>query len=462
MIHRTILLLSVAFTLHACDKEKSEAGEEFSGGETTVFSTTQDAFSYEAPNLDGVQKLQFFTGHSFFIQGWVAAPSSTPARDGLGPLFNESSCSACHLRDGRGRPPLYLGEPGTGFFVRLSIPGESPYGGPVPEPSYGNQFQDFGIPGVPPEGQVKITYTEIPGTFADGTPYSLRKPNYEFVQLAYGALHPDFMYSPRIARQLVGLGLIDAIDESDILSRADENDADGNGVSGRPNYVYEYETGITKLGRIGWKANVASVREQVAGAFHKDIGITSTVYPEEHCTEVETACDSCPSGNDENGAELSDEAFDRVDLYVSTLAVVGRRDWDDPEVLAGKRLFFDAGCENCHRQKYVTGIHPRFFALSNQTIYPYSDLLLHDMGEGLADGYSDFDAGGREWRTPPLWGIGMVETVSGHTNFLHDGRARSLQEAILWHGGEAGGAKNNFINMSAKEREQLLKFLGSL
>jgi CxxC motif-containing protein (DUF1111 family) len=405
------------------------------------------------------QETQFFVGNSFFNRNWVIAPSSTPARDGLGPLYNARSCSACHLRDGRGQPPTAPDEPLVALLLRLSISGQDAQRGTVPEPRYGGQLQGLSVPGVPPEGTVVITYEDRTGTFADGETYRLRQPTYRFTNLGYGPLHSEVRLSPRVAPFMIGLGLLEAVPEATILRRADPHDRDGDGISGRPNRVWDIARQQTVLGRFGWKANQPSVAQQTATAFLEDIGITSALLPEENCTAMQQACRNAPHGGQ---PEIAPDILHSVIFYARTLVVPAQRHWDGPEIQRGKQLFMQAGCAGCHTPTLRTGKVPGLPGLSEQTIHPYTDLLLHDMGAGLADGRSDFDATGQEWRTPPLWGIGLIHTVNGHTTLLHDGRARNLTEAILWHGGEAETAKEAFRTMPRPEREALLRFLESL
>ncbi|SMO46716.1 di-heme oxidoredictase family protein [Gracilimonas mengyeensis] len=433
-------------------------GEQYSGGETTVFNESVNAFGEAAPNLTGNKDLFFVSGNAFFKRNWVSSPASTADLDGLGPLFNARSCSSCHLLDGRGKPPQDIDEQPVDLLFRLSLPSESG-NGTRPSKNYGGQFNHMSVLGVEPEGDVRVRYEEVPGEYPDGSSYSLRKPVYEFDSLAYGDLPDDIMISPRIAQHLVGLGLLEAIPKERLEELADPEDADGDGISGRINYVYDYVNEKMSVGRFGWKANEPSVRQQTAVAFREDIGITSHLFPVELCAENQQDCHESPSGGD---PELSQDILDRVALYTETIAVPARRNWDSKEVLRGKKAFMESGCSSCHVPKQQTGTHPEHPEFSNQTIYPYTDLLLHDMGPGLADGRPDWKATGTEWRTPPLWGIGLIETVSGHTFFLHDGRARNLEEAILWHGGEAEEAKMAFKKLPKAERENLIKFLQSL
>jgi CxxC motif-containing protein (DUF1111 family) len=389
----------------------------------------------------------------------VTAPSSTTGLDGLGPTFNASSCSSCHFKDGRGAPPAGPDEPFLGLLLRLSIPGQDAHGGPLDEPAYGGQFNHRAILGVPAEGTSAVAYEEVPGAFADGTPYSLRRPTYRLADLAFGPIDPAVLLSPRTAPFMIGLGLLEAVDEAAILALADEDDADGDGISGRPNRVWDPKTQRTVLGRFGWKANQAGVEQQNAGAFLGDLGITSALHPAENCPPAQTACAAAPSGG---APELDADKLDEVTYYARLLAVPARRDFEDPEVLRGKALFRDAGCAACHVPVLVTSALDGFPELAGQTIRPFTDLLLHDLGEDLADGRPDFLAGGREWRTPPLWGIGLIGVVNDHTLLLHDGRARGFAEAILWHGGEAERAREAFRTLGASDRAALIRFLESL
>jgi CxxC motif-containing protein (DUF1111 family) len=457
---RTWYLLGLA-AVAACgdDGGAYEPGEELSGGDTTVFDAGRDAFTLSARNLVGERRDPFFVGNALFNRNWVTAPSSTTGIDGLGPTFNAASCSACHFKDGRGAPPATGGEPFLGLLLRLSIPGQSEHGGPLDEPAYGGQFNHRSILGVPAEGTAAVEYTEVPGAFADGTAYSLRRPAYRLGELAFGPIDPRVMISPRVAPAMIGLGLLAAVDEAELLARADEADADGDGISGRPNQVWDPKLGRVRLGRFGWKANQPGLEQQNAGAFVGDIGITSPLLPAENCPAPQTACAAAPSGG---APELDQDKLDAVTYYAHLLAVPARRDFEDPEVLRGKALFQGAGCAACHTPVLETATLPGFPELEGQTVRPFTDLLLHDMGDDLADGRPDFLADGREWRTPPLWGIGLVGVVNDHTLLLHDGRARGFAEAILWHGGEAERSREAFRAMNATDRDALVRFLESL
>ncbi len=436
-----------------------EAGEELSAGICTVKDSSLRAFDRPVPILSEKNFDHFQVGNSFFRSAWVTAPASASARDGLGPVFNAISCTGCHIRDGRGAPPQKYGEPLTSMLIRLSISGKTLEGAPLPEPTYGGQLQNRAIHGIKAEGDVKIKYEEIKGLFADGEAYSLQKPIYEFTDLKYGKMHADTKISPRTAPFMIGLGLLEAIPEQVILANADENDQNNDGISGRPNYVWDYEKNQKTIGRFGWKANQPNLKQQVAGAFNGDMGLTTSLFSSDHCTDSQADCKKQINGGN---PEISDEILSATASYSASLAVPLRRNAQDREVLRGKQLFTDAKCGSCHTPKFMTQAIKTYPEYQGITIRPYTDLLLHDLGEGLADNREDFEAAGKEWRTAPLWGIGLIPKINGHTNFLHDGRARNLSEAILWHGGEAESSKNTFLKMPKDDRKALVKFLESL
>jgi CxxC motif-containing protein (DUF1111 family) len=437
--------------------EKPLPRAAFSGGEGTVFDTSREAFSLAARNLKDARRDRFFVGNALFNRNWVTAPSSTTGLDGLGPTFNASSCSACHFKDGRGQPPESEGEPFVGLLLRLSVPGENEHGGPVPEPNYGDQFNHESILGVASEGHAAVTYTEVPGAYDDGTPYSLAKPLYTFAALAFGPLDGGVLVSPRVAPGMQGLGLLEALDGATIEAAADPDDADGDGISGRANHVWDVESGSRRLGRFGWKSNQPSLEQQSAGAFLGDVGISSRLFPAQNCPPVQIECAGKATGG---SPELDDDKLDDITYYSHFLAVPARRDVGESS--AGEALFQETGCATCHTPDFRTGTLAGFPELSEQDIHPYTDLLLHDLGDALADGRPDFEATGSEWRTPPLWGVGLVSRVNGHTRLLHDGRARNVEEAVLWHGGEAERARDAFRALPEADRAALLFFLESL
>lgn len=358
------------------------------------------------------------------------------------------------------------------MFLRVAIPGGDPAAGIAdwiatqPEPTYGRQLQDVALPGHAAEARMQITYDEVPVTLADGAVVTLRKPTYDLIDLGYGALHVQAMLSPRVAPQMIGLGLLEAIPAADILAHADPDDADGDGISGRAAIVPSREFGVPMLGRFGYKAGMPTVREQSAAAFAHDIGISTPLFPAAwgDCTAAQIACRAARHGDDpeQDGFEVSADTLDLVTFYSRNLAVPRRRDVDTPQVLRGKQVFYDTGCTGCHTPKFVTARLDDQPEQSFQLIWPYSDLLLHDMGAGLADGFAEGRATGREWKTPPLWGIGLTASVSQHTYYLHDGRARSLLEAVLWHGGEAAAQRDAVIALSKLDRDALIAFLESL
>jgi CxxC motif-containing protein (DUF1111 family) len=467
--HRFALLLALSLALMGCDQApqftQAEPGEALSAGTATVNQFDQNAFSLPSANLPPSRRLDFSVGNSFFRNPWVTAPATTTARDGLGPLFNTNGCQNCHIKDGRGHPPAADALSSVSMLVRLSIPAGPEHAaiierlGVLAEPTYGGQLQDMANPGVAPEGKVRVSYSSERVTFADGLEVELRKPTLEITQLGYGALHPETQFSVRIAPPMIGLGLLEAIPEAAILANADPDDLNGDGISGRANQVWDHAQQRTTLGRFGWKAGQPTLNQQNADAFANDMGLTSTLIAHDNCTTVQTDCLQAPHGGE---PEVSDNILATVLFYTRNLAVPARRDVDAPEVIAGKNLFHQAGCQSCHTPQFTTAADAAEAELANQVIRPYSDLLLHDMGEGLADNRPEFLATGREWRTAPLWVIGLTETVNGHTQFLHDGRARNLLEAILWHGGEAEAAKQTVLTFNADERSALLAFLNSL
>ena len=467
---RHLLLLST-LVLSACDPSptldfsRAEPGEALSGGATTVMRSDVNAFSLPSANLAPSRRLDFSVGNSFFRNPWVIAPASTTARDGLGPLFNTNACQNCHIKDGRGHPPAPGASHAVSLLVRLSLPASAEQqdnvrkSGVVPEPTYGGQLQDMAIPGVTPEGRVRIEYTYRTERFADGLEVELRQPHLDIDRLGYGPLHPDTQFSARVAPPMIGLGLLEAIPQAAILAHADPEDKNADGISGRVNIVRDQATGQDVPGRFGWKAGQPSLAQQNADAFFNDMGLSTPLLAGSACTAAQADCRAAPEGG---APEVSASIFAQVLFYARNLAVPARRNVDAPQVLAGKRLFHQAGCASCHIPSFVTAANAAEPELANQTIRPYTDLLLHDMGDGLADHRAEFQASGREWRTAPLWGIGLTETVNGHTQFLHDGRARNLLEAILWHGGEAEPARQQVLGFSAEQRSALLAFLNSL
>ncbi|MCR9070597.1 MAG: c-type cytochrome [Alphaproteobacteria bacterium] len=435
------------------------------GDATSTHAPGANAYSHSSATLAFEKELDFKVGNGIFKKLWVTAPASTRSSDGLGPLYNARACQRCHLKDGRGHPPAanYPDDNAISLLIRLGIPT-----GPLdarPDPVYGAQLQDFAIAGVEIEGRPHVTWTEEPVTLADGTELSLRRPKWTVVDLGYGPMDPQTKLSPRIAPPMIGLGLLEAVPAEQIAAYADPDDADGDGVSGRVAEVVNAETGKRMIGRFGWKASQPTLRQQASAAFLGDMGLSTTGRPFGYgdCTETQKVCRDAPDGGSEaTGLEVSETMLRLVVFYSRHLAVPARRDADDPAVIRGGEVFAAAGCGGCHRPTLTTAADAADPALAGQTIHPFTDLLLHDMGPGLADGLPEGGAGAQEWRTPPLWGIGLTEIVNGHTDFLHDGRARSLLEAILWHGGEAQSARNHVVGLDAADRDALIAYINSL
>ncbi len=444
------------------------------GAATVRARTTADAFSDPSGNIGFGRELDFKVGNGLFRKLWVSAPSSTLASDGLGPLYNARACQSCHIKDGRGRPPEGPDEIPVSMILRVSIPADrgaakaeiADYLSTAPDPAYGGQLQTLGTAGHPAEYRLDLTYEEVPVALSEGETASLRRPTYRATDLGYGPMHPNARLSPRVAPQMIGLGLLEAIPAASILDLADPDDADGDGISGRPNIVWSVEYGMPMLGRFGLKAGTPTIREQTAAAFAGDIGISTPLFRNHwgDCTGAQPACRAARHGEDaqQDGFEVDAEGLDLVTFYSRNLGVPARRDEADRQVLRGKEVFHATGCVGCHQPSFVTHRLVDQPEQSFQLIWPYTDMLLHDMGEGLADRRPEARATGTEWRTAPLWGIGLTEQVAGHSTFLHDGRARSLLEAILWHGGEAQAARDGVVAMPASDRAALIRFLESL
>jgi CxxC motif-containing protein (DUF1111 family) len=422
------------------------------GGDTTVFDDGDEALVHPLRNMLDEHRAPFQIGDGVFNRNWVSAPATPPGRDGLGPLYDATSCSGCHDNNGRGAPPQG-DEPFLGLLLRLSVAGTDQQGGPQPDPVYGGQLQPYGILGVPAEATPHVTYTEQPGTYADGQTYSLRVPTYTIDAVNYGPLADGLLVSPRLAPQMVGLGLLQAVDESTLQAFAAAN-------GGHPNRVWDVANQTTALGRFGWKAGQPTLAQQTFAAFRNDIGVTSAMFPDRNCGPTERECLNAPQSA--TLPNIQDVKADAMVVHALGLAVPARRNLDDPSALRGEQVFTDIGCDRCHVTTMVTGVLADWPELSNQTIHPYTDLLLHDMGGGLADGRPEFDASGSEWRTPPLWGLGLSGAIDGYLFLLHDGRARDFAEAILWHGGQAQAASDAFRSLPRSDRDALVAFLDSL
>ena len=439
-----------------------------SAGSFTTLERGASAFSVPVATLDSEQLAGFFKGREQFNEAWVVAPDPSGVW-GLGPTFNEDRCVRCHENNGRAAAVADHGEAELGALVRLSIPGQDARGGPKPHPDYGDQLQNRGIAGrVPAEGRALVAYREREASFADGETIVLRRPEVRLAEMQFGDPDASTMLSLRIAPAMVGLGLLEAVPEAALIAIAEQQGR--HGISGRPNYVWDEEAGRMALGRFGWKAGQPNLRQQTASAFFGDIGATSHFFPEENCPDAQAQCRDIPSaskcggqgGCTGNRPEVVPSRLSNIALYLQALAVPARRDADDEITRRGERLFSAANCSACHVAEMKTGSKTAIASAANQVIRPYTDLLLHDMGDDLADGRPEYQASGREWRTPPLWGIGLLRAVNGHGDLLHDGRARNVTEAVLWHGGEAEASRDAFRALRKADREALVKFVESL
>ncbi len=423
------------------------------GGPATVDAHGPNAFGLPSPGLTREERRAFSVGNSFFRDNWVVAPASAAGRDGLGPLFNANSCSACHQDDGRGRPPESRDDVGMGMVVFVS----PHHADGAPHPIYGAQLQDQAVPGVLAEVRISVTPELVHGTYADGSPYELRRWTLAFHDEGYGPLG-RVRTSMRLGQQLVGVGLLEAVDDAALRAMEDPGDRDADGISGRAHRRKDAD-GTPRVGRFGWKASQPTLEAQIIAALHGDMGITSDRRPDEALTSAQRAIVKTPLGE---APEIDQHKIERIAHYCRVLAVPQQRGAGTAVVERGRALFADAMCAACHVPELRTGDASPIALFRRVTIRPYTDLLLHDMGEGLADHRIDGAATGSEWRTPPLWGIGLLETVNGHAHYLHDGRARSLEEAILWHGGEAQASRDAFAGMAAEDRAALVAFLRSL
>jgi CxxC motif-containing protein (DUF1111 family) len=443
------LLAALAVAASGCDGGATGPGsledlEAYAGGATTVFEASSNAFSLPAPNLSAATLADHVEGDAAFDRIFVTAPA--PHFGGLGPVFNHSSCAGCHVANGRGVESR---------LHRLSIPGADASGAPLSAPGFGGQIQDRAVIGKSPEARPVLDWIEIVETLHDGTPVALRRPIVTFDDPS-APLPAAALVSSRVGPAVFGLGLLEAVAEEDILAIAREQRASADGISGRPNRVWDIAQQRHVVGRFGWKANEPTLLQQTAHAYQEDMGVTNALFPVESSQGQSAHEDGLA-----DDPEIADAVLDVTTVYVQTLGVPAHRSLQDPQVQAGRDLFESVGCAACHVPRLETGDH-ELAELSRQTIFPFTDLLLHDMGPGLADGRPDFDATGSEWRTPPLWGVGLLETVNGRLELMHDGRARDFLEAILWHGGEAQPARERFRGLAARDRTALVEFLRSL
>ncbi|NRB40540.1 MAG: c-type cytochrome [Pseudomonadales bacterium] len=477
----SVLLASCGGSDNATEETQTE---HLGGGETTVNASGHDAFSHASRNMsDSDRIISFNEGNHFFENPWVQGTQSTQARDGLGPYFNSNACQGCHINDGRGHAGdavldgIATSDNFNSLLIRVSrsVATEANVAN-APDDNVGGQLQHKAVSNVQKESDLSVSYTRKNVSFDDGYTVELRIPQWHMTS-HIGEFNSDSVFSARVAPPMIGLGLLELINEDDILNQQDIDDSNNDGISGKANQVWSLEHKKMSLGRFGWKAGQPSLLEQTSGAFLGDMGLTSKFHLEENCHNNQTDCTTAENGN---GTNSSDEAYEvtnstlaLVSFYSHHLAVPERRDAYSDQVQQGKLLFVEAGCTACHTESYTTGSDIMQPELSNQVIFPFTDMLLHDMGEDLADFREDnspvandvqveYLATATEWRTPPLWGLGLTKTVDDKATFLHDGRARTIMEAVLWHGGEAETAKNKVLGFNSTQRDALSAFLNDL
>ncbi|MEM7504506.1 MAG: di-heme oxidoredictase family protein [Pseudomonadota bacterium] len=457
-------LAGAALAASCYSGDSSEQPLAPSGASWTARPSVRPTLIVPASVLDSAQKLDFWTGMGFFRDPWVPAPASTTARDGLGPLFNAQSCIACHAGAGRGASVLAAPE-SLSTIVKLGVRQDD--GSMAPHPRYGAQLQTQAI--YPRDAQrVRTRGAYFPGEasavvrseqktveFADGSSLSLTRPR---VALPEG--DASTVVSMRIAPSLIGLGLLERVPEAALVVLEDEHDADGDGVSGRINWLGDGAD--RRVGRFGWKARHPSVAEQTATAFAEDLGISNPLQKRQNCSAHQLECARQPTGNDATeGVEITQALFDRVVFFAEHIAPPPPAELTE-RIDDGRRLFTKSGCAACHTPSHVVDVAAAGGEHREERIWPYTDLLLHDMGPDLADQLIEGGADGREWRTAPLWGIGRTLAINEHTGLLHDGRARSVAEAIAWHGGEAKAARDRFLKLGLDDREALAAFVKAL
>ena len=400
-----------------------------------------------AQHLNPEEQLRFFSGFSFFRTPWISAPASTTARDGLGPLFNAHSCEACHINGGRG-PSLMDAPARVGTVIATS---EIINGVGVPHSITGVQLDTRATYTNGREGIATISYTELAPQQIGKRAVALRQPS---IQVDWNIqLEKKPTLTARVAPPLIGMGLLEYITVSRLESLEDAKDLNQDGISGRINWIESKQSASKMAGRFGWKANHATLESQVGTALRNDLGITNHLFPEQPCTATQNTCLNQAHGNGPVGEhEISEELFEYLVYFTRYIPPPAAAEATE-KVIKGQEHFEAVGCAACHTPSHQTPAG---------TIWPYTDMLLHDMGEALAEPMSQGDAAGSEWRTPPLWGVGTMKKVSGHTSLLHDGRARDVLEAILWHAGEANGSRQKFVDLSTQQKRELLAFIKAL
>ena len=460
-VNSSILILCIVLLLCSSVVKSTEL---IPGGDTTsLFNINRNSYSHPSANMDISSRGDFQLGNALFRRQWSTGKTSSASVDGLGPLFNSRSCQRCHLKDGRGHPPFADIDQSNSLVLQLRDTSTKGNGDQL----YGRQLQSFAAPGLHGEGQLSVFHKAVTFIYPDGAKVLLHEPRYAIANLSEGPLGKNTVLSPRIAPQMIGLGLLESIPDDEIVKRHDPDDSNSDGISGRANYGYSLVHKRTMLGRFGWKASAPTIEDQSAVAFSVDMGLSTPLIRINHgdCTRQQTSCLELAvfAQDPHEETEVSQEILDLVVFYSQNLAVPKTRRQHTPDFIAGKSLFNDIGCQLCHTQSFTTAQTVAANQhLANQVIFPYTDLLLHDMGDSLADNGPHGFAQAREWRTSPLWGIGLAQIVNPKARYLHDGRAGTIEEAILWHGGEALSAKTNFIHLKKQERQQVLYFLQHL
>ena len=478
----------IYFSISGCT-QRSGINPSDPAGTASTHSLSNADLELPAASLTTDQLPTFHAGKALAHQPWVKAPTITDARDGLGPLYNAPTCLACHMGGGRGILPADGKTPVFSALLRLSLPAESGsdalllHEGSVPHPVYGDQLQvqsttlshelrrkkptEMAANGkLAPEAYLYIDWKTKLFTYPDGQQVTLSHPKARAEYLAYGPVADTVQTSLRVAPAIHGMGLIELIPQSEIAALADPDDLNRDGISGRVNQVWDKRSQSTQPGRFGLKANRSSLEMTVAGAFANDVGISNPLFPSQPCTQPQTLCQQQINGNNAEGFELPDNLLLLVTDFNRALGVPSRSSELIARTEQGAELFVQTGCTQCHHPEFNTAESSRFPQLGNQKIWPFSDFLLHDMGPDLADGRPDFLASGSEWRTAPLWGMASVIAISQRFHqrlgLLHDGRAGSVEEAILWHGGEAAAVRQAFTQLPQPERKALLQFVESL
>ena len=415
------------------------------GDQLVPFGPT--AFSLADPALNSSDLAKFNYGRGLFHHEWEVHQHANGTQSGLGPLFSANACASCHIRDGRGKPPNTKETP-SAYVIVVGVP--SAQYGTQPDPAYGTQIQTNAV-GTMPEAKVRVSYKTSKESLSDGTIVSLRAPSFSIENLYFGPLHENAKLSGRLPQQIIGLGYLEQVSIDTLNALADPDDVDNDVISGRVSVTDNGE-----IGRFGWKATAPSVLHQTAKAASNDMGISTQLFPAYagDCTQKQVECLQASLEQPQNKeTELDGNEARILALYSANLHVPPRRNANVPGVRRGESIFAAISCASCHVP---------MFSETQKHRGAYTDMLLHDMGVGLSDPTYGETELAREWRTPPLWGLGFTKEVNGNEFYLHDGRARNLTEAIMWHGGEAAPSKEKFRSLMTTERNDLISFLNSL